>query len=113
MARIAGDVNEVENSIMNSLEMLIKNPVLILVSLVIMIYMSWSLTLFVLVMLPFAGLLTGRIGKGLKKPSRKAQDKMGEILSTIDESLSGLTIIKAFNAEKKMEKIRQRNRRLL
>ncbi|HUM88651.1 MAG TPA: ABC transporter ATP-binding protein [Prolixibacteraceae bacterium] len=104
MARIAGDVNEVENSIMNSLEMLIKNPVLILVSLVIMIYMSWSLTLFVLVMLPFAGLLTGRIGKGLKKPSRKAQDKMGEILSTIDESLSGLTIIKAFNAEKKMEK---------
>ncbi|NLU39321.1 MAG: ABC transporter ATP-binding protein [Bacteroidales bacterium] len=104
MARIAGDVNEVENSIMNSLEMLIKNPVLILVSLAIMIYMSWSLTLFVLVMLPFAGLLTGRIGKGLKKPSRKAQDKMGEILSTIDESLSGLTIIKAFNAEKKMEK---------
>ncbi|HQL71451.1 MAG TPA: ABC transporter ATP-binding protein, partial [Bacteroidales bacterium] len=76
----------------------------ILVSLAIMIYMSWSLTLFVLVMLPFAGLLTGRIGKGLKKPSRKAQDKMGEILSTIDESLSGLTIIKAFNAEKKMEK---------
>lgn len=104
MARVTGDVNEVENSIMNSLEMLIKNPVLILVSLGIMIYMSWSLTLFVLVMLPFAGLLTGRIGKGLKKPSRRAQDKMGEILSTIDESLSGLTIIKAFNAEKKMEK---------
>jgi subfamily B ATP-binding cassette protein MsbA len=103
MARVTGDVNEVENSIMNSLEMLFKNPVLILISLIVMVYMSWSLTLFVLVMLPIAGFFTGQIGKGLKKPSRRGQDKMGEILSTIDESLSGMAIVKAFNAEKKME----------
>ncbi|HNW51806.1 MAG TPA: ABC transporter ATP-binding protein [Prolixibacteraceae bacterium] len=104
MARLTGDVTEVENSIMNSLEMLFKNPILILISLVVMVYMSWSLTLFVLVMLPLAGAVTGQIGKGLKKPSRRGQDKMGEILSTIDESLAGLTIVKAFNAEPKMEK---------
>lgn len=104
MARVTGDVNEVENSIMNSLEMLFKNPALILVSLIIMVYMSWSLTLFVLVLLPISGYITGQIGKGLKKPSRRGQDKMGEILSTIDESLSGMTIVKAFNAEKKMER---------
>jgi ATP-binding cassette, subfamily B, bacterial MsbA len=104
MARVTGDVAEVENSIMNSLEMLFKNPILILISLIVMVCMSWSLTLFVFVMLPIAALITGQIGKGLKKPSRKGQDKMGDVLSTIDESLSGLTIVKAFNAEKKMEK---------
>ena len=104
MARVTGDVNEVENSIMNSLEMLFKNPILILISLIVMVYMSWSLTLFVLLMLPVAGFITGRIGRSLKKPSRKGQDKMGDILSTIDETLSGLTIIKAFNAEKRMAK---------
>jgi subfamily B ATP-binding cassette protein MsbA len=103
MARVTGDVSEVENSIMNSLEMLFKNPILILISLVVMVYMNWSLTLFVLIMLPLAGYITGQIGKGLKKPSRRGQDKMGELLSTIDESLSGLAIVKAFNAEKKME----------
>lgn len=103
MARVTGDVTEVENSIMNSLEMLFKNPILIVTSLVVMIYMSWSLTLFVFFMLPIAGFITGRIGRSLKKPSRKGQDKMGELLSTIDESLSGLNIIKAFNAEKRME----------
>jgi ATP-binding cassette, subfamily B, bacterial MsbA len=104
MARVTGDVIEVENSIMNSLEMLFKNPILILISLIVMVYMSWSLTIFVLILLPIAGYITGQIGKGLKKPSRRAQDKMGDILSTMDESLSGMTIIKAFNAEKKMNK---------
>ncbi|HPR33760.1 MAG TPA: ABC transporter ATP-binding protein [Prolixibacteraceae bacterium] len=104
MARITGDVTEVENSIMNSLEMLFKNPIIILISLVVMVYMSWSLTLFVLLLLPVATFITGRIGRSLKKTSRKGQDKMGELLNTIDESLSGLPIIKAFNAEKRMEK---------
>lgn len=102
MARVTGDVSEIENSIMNSLEMLFKNPVLIIISLIVMVYMSWSLTLFVFAMLPFAALITGRVGRSLKKPSRKGQDKMGDILSTIDETLSGLSIIKAFNAEKRM-----------
>lgn len=99
MARMTGDVAEVENSIMNSLEMMIKNPILIIVSVAVMIYMSWSLTLFVFVMFPIAGYIIGRIGKSLKKESRKGQHKMGEILSIIEEDLSGLRIIKAFNAE--------------
>ncbi len=100
MARMTGDVAEVENSIMNSLDMMIKNPILILVSVAVMIYMSWSLTLFVFVMFPIAGYIIGRIGKSLKKESRKGQHKMGEILSVIEEDLSGLRVIKAFNAEK-------------
>lgn len=104
MARVTGDVSEIENSIMNSLEMFFKNPILIVVFLVVMVSMSWSLTLFVFIMLPIAGFITGRIGRSLKKPSRKGQDKMGEVLSTIEESLSGLPIIKAFVAEKKMNK---------
>ncbi len=101
MARMTGDVTEVENSIMNSLDMMIKNPILIIVSVSVMIYMSWSLTLFVFVMFPIAGYIIGRIGKSLKKESRKGQQKMGEILSVIEEDLSGLRIIKAFNAEKR------------
>lgn len=102
MARVTGDVSEVENSIMNSLEMLFKNPILIVISLFVMVYMSWSLTLFVLLMLPVAMFITGRIGRTLKKPSRRGQDKMGEVLSTLDETLTGINIIKAFNAEKRM-----------
>lgn len=102
MARVTGDVIEVENSIMNSLEMLFKNPILIIIQLSIMLAMSWQLTLFVFVLLPIAGTIIGRIGKNLKKSSVKAQNKMGEILTTIDETLAGLRIIKAFNAENKM-----------
>ncbi len=100
MARITGDVTEVENSIMNSIEMMIKNPILIIVSVVVMFYMSWSLTIFVFIMFPIAGAIIGKIGKSLKKESRKGQDKMGEILSIVEEDLSGLRVIKAFNAEK-------------
>jgi ATP-binding cassette, subfamily B, bacterial MsbA len=75
MARMTGDVAEVENSIMNSLDMMIKNPILILVSVAVMVYMSWSLTLFVFVMFPIAGYIIGRIGKSLKKESRKGSIK--------------------------------------
>ena len=103
MARMTGDIQEIESSIMNSLEMLFKNPILILISLSVMIYMSPSLTIFVFVLLPIAGYITGKIGRSLKKPSMKGQNKMGEILSTIEESLSGLRIIKAFNAEQKIK----------
>jgi len=99
ISRMTGDVNEVELSIMNSLDMFFKNPIIILVSVVTMIIMSWQLTLFVFILFPFAGFIIGRIGKSLKKRSRAGQHKMGEILSTIEETLSGLRIIKAFNAE--------------
>ena len=101
IARMTNDVNEVENSIMNSLDMMIKNPIIIIVSVVVMIYMSWSLSLFVFIMFPIAAYIIGVIGKSLKKESRKGQNKMGEILSIIEEDLSGLRIIKAFNAEKR------------
>ncbi|MEI7421609.1 MAG: ABC transporter ATP-binding protein [Prolixibacteraceae bacterium] len=105
IARITGDVQEIDNSIFNSIEMMFKDPMIILISLIVMIYMSWSLTLFVFLMLPIVGFLIGKVGKSLKKPSMRGQNKMGEILSTIEESLSGLRIIKAFNAEKKMNKV--------
>ena len=104
MARITGDVTEVENSIMNSLEMMIKNPILIFVSVTVMVYLSWSLSIFVFIMFPIAGFIIGKIGKSLKKESRKGQNKMGEILSIVEEDLSGLRVIKAFNAENKAQK---------
>lgn len=103
LARISGDVTEVENSIMSSLDMFLKNPVLIFVYLGAMLIMSPMLTLFIFVILPIAGLVIGKVGKSLKKVSREGQDKMGTLLSIIEETLSGLRIIKAFNAEKKME----------
>jgi subfamily B ATP-binding cassette protein MsbA len=102
MARVTGDVQEVEASIMNSLDMILKNPVIILVAVVIMVVMSWQLTLFVFVLFPIVALIIGRIGKSLKKRSLAGQNKMGELLSTIEETLSGLRVIKAFNAEKKI-----------
>lgn len=102
ISRITGDVTEVENSIMSSLDMFLKNPIIILVLLVSMLVMSPSMTLFILLVLPVAGFIIGRVGKSLKKVSREGQDKMGEILTVVEETLGGLRIIKAFNAEKKM-----------
>ncbi|MDR0765824.1 MAG: ABC transporter ATP-binding protein/permease [Odoribacteraceae bacterium] len=102
IARATGDVQEVEISVMSSLEMLFQSPVLIVVTLVVMLVFSWELTLFVLVLLPLVGLLIGKIGKNLKRHSREGQDKMGELLSTMEETLSGLRVIKAFNAGKQM-----------
>jgi ATP-binding cassette, subfamily B, bacterial MsbA len=102
IARITNDVQEVESSIMNSLEMILKNPVIILVFVIMMIIMSWQLTLFVFVLFPLVALIVGRIGKTLKKRSLAGQNKMGELISTIEETLSGLRIIKAFNAEEKI-----------
>ncbi len=102
LARMTGDVQEVENSIMNSLEMFFKNPIIIIVYLAMMIIMSWQLTLFVFILLPIAGTIIGRVGKSLKRSSMEGQNKMGQILSFIEESLSGLRIIKAFTAEKHM-----------
>lgn len=105
IARTTGDVQEIDNSIFNSVEMLFKDPMIILIYLIVMIFMSWSLTLFVFLLLPVVGYLIGKVGKSLKKPSMRGQNKMGELLSTIEESLSGLRIIKAFNAEKKMKAV--------
>ncbi|MDX9883044.1 MAG: ABC transporter ATP-binding protein [Prolixibacteraceae bacterium] len=103
IARVTGDVTEVENSIMSSLDMFLKNPVLIVVFLASLLVMSPTMTLFIFLVLPIAGFIIGRVGKSLKKVSRQGQDKMGTILTIIEETLSGLRIIKAFNAEKKMD----------
>lgn len=102
IARTTGDVTEVENSVMTSLDVVFKNPVIILFTIITMIFMSWQLTVFVFIMFPVAGTIIGVIGRTLRKESKKGQTKMGEILSTIEETLSGLRIIKAFNAENKV-----------
>ena len=102
LARISGDVNEVENSIMSSLDMLFKNPILLFIYLAGMLLVSWQLTIFVLLVLPLAGYIMGRVGKSLKKRSFLGQQQWGALMAQIEETLGGLRIIKAFNAEEKI-----------
>lgn len=102
MARMSGDVGEVENSITSSLDMLIKNPILILFYFVTLIFMSWQLTLFTVLVLPGMGWLMGTVGRKLKRQSHEAQAKWSDTMSQLEETLGGLRIIKAFVAEKKM-----------
>ena len=102
MSRMTNDVNEVEASIMSTLDMLFKDPVMILVYLITLFTISWQLTLFVLILLPIAGFLIGRIGRSLKRASTKGQEQNAEILTQIDETLGGLRVVKAFNAEGKL-----------
>lgn len=99
LARISGDVSEVENSVMSSLDMLIKNPVLIVIYIISMLVISWELTIFVFVLLPFAGFIMGKVGKTLKRNSLEAQNQWGFLMSLIEETLSGLRVIKAFGSE--------------
>lgn len=103
IARVSGDVNEIETSIMSSLDMLFKNPILILIYLAGMIVISWQLTLFVLILLPLAGYVMGQVGKKLKRKSFEGQQQWGFLMSQIEETLGGLRIIKAFNAENKIQ----------
>ena len=102
MARMIGDVGEVENSIATSLDMLIKNPIFIIIYLVTLFYISWELTLFTLCVVPTLGWVMGAIGRKLKARSAVAQKKLGETTAQMEETLGGLRIIKAFLAEKKM-----------
>lgn len=102
MTRITADVNEVDASITSSLDMLIKNPIFIFVYVGTMIYVSWELTLFTLLVVPLLAFGIGRIGKKLKSRSLTMQSKLSDSVSQIEETLSGLRIIKAFIAEKKM-----------
>jgi subfamily B ATP-binding cassette protein MsbA len=98
IARVTTDVQEVEYSIMNYLEMIVRDPVTIIAYLIFMISLSAKLTLFVLIILPVTGLIIGQIGKSLRKESKIGQSKFASLLSIIEESISGLRIIKAFNA---------------
>jgi ATP-binding cassette, subfamily B, bacterial MsbA len=102
IARMTGDVQEIETSVVSSLEMLFRDPIQVIIYLSALFYMSTSLTLFVLVLLPISGFIIGRLGRTLKQTSMKGQKKMGVLLSIIEETLGGLRIIKAFNAENKM-----------
>lgn len=102
IARMSGDVGEVENSITSSLDMLIKNPILILFYFGTLIVTSWQLTLFTILVLPGMGWLMGVVGKKLKRQSLEAQAKWSDTMSQLEETLGGLRIIKAFIAEKKM-----------
>ncbi|MFT3993453.1 MAG: ABC transporter ATP-binding protein [Dysgonomonas sp.] len=104
IARMTGDVSEVENSVMSSLDMVSKNPIMIIIYLVTMLLISWQLTIFVLILLPIAGYIMGKVGKSLKRRSVEAQNQWGNLMSQIEETLSGLRIIKAFNAEPKIAK---------
>ena len=104
MARMSGDVAELENSIMSSLDMMFKNPIMIIVCLAMMIAISWQLTLFVFILLPLAGIVMGRVGKRLKRKSLEGQNQWGLLMSNIEETLGGLRIIKAFNAEGKVRR---------
>ncbi len=99
MARMSGDVTEVENSVMSSLDMMFKNPIMIVVCLTMMIIVSWQLTVFVLILLPLAGLVMGGVGKRLKRVSLDVQNQWGVLLSNIEETIGGLRIVKAFNAQ--------------
>jgi ATP-binding cassette, subfamily B, bacterial MsbA len=102
ISRCTSDVIELENSILAAMEGIIKEPLNIIGILIFLFAMSPQLTLFVFVLLPVSGFIVGRIGRSLKKQTNKAQVKWGEILSHLEETLSGLRVIKAFNAEVKM-----------
>lgn len=110
MARMSGDVAEIENSVMSSLDMMFRDPVMIIVCLGMMIAISWQLTIFVLVLLPIVGLVMGKVGKRLKRKSLELQNQWGTLMSNIEETLGGLRIVKAFNAEGKvMERFHTQN----
>ena len=103
-ARLTSDLVEIEWSIMSSLEMIFKDPLNILIYLTTLIIISPKLTIFVIVLFPVTGIIIGVIGRSLKKSSDRGQNKMGDLLSIIDETISGLRIIKTFNAEKHINK---------
>lgn len=102
IARMSGDVSEVENSVTSSLDMLLKNPILIIVYFSTLVFLSWQLTLFTLLVLPIMGWFMGVVGRKLKRQSLDAQSKWSNTMSQMEETLGGLRIIKAFVAEDKM-----------
>jgi subfamily B ATP-binding cassette protein MsbA len=114
MSRLTNDLSDVESSVINLLETLFREPVTIILFFAYMIILSPQLTFFLILFLPVTGLIIGRIGRSLKKKSTRAQEKLGAILSTIEETLGGIRVIKAFNAEKKQfNKFENQNDELL
>ena len=114
MSRLTNDLGEVEGSTVGVLETVFREPISILLFFIYLVMLSPQLTLFLVIFMPLSGLIIGRIGRSLKKQSTRVQEKLGTILSTIDETLGGIRIIKAFNAEKKQtDKFTQQNDDLL
>ncbi|MFB6257406.1 MAG: ABC transporter ATP-binding protein [Flavobacteriales bacterium] len=112
ISRMTSDVQEIENSIMNSLEAIFRDPIHVLAFFLALLYMSPTLTIFVAILFPVTGFLIATIGKSLKRASRKTQVKMGQLLSLVEETLGGMRIIKAFNAEDKVkERFSETNRK--
>ncbi|HEX4887637.1 MAG TPA: ABC transporter ATP-binding protein [Luteibaculaceae bacterium] len=110
ISKVTNDVTEVEWAIIGSIELVFRDPVTLLIYLGTMIFMSWQLTLFVICILPVSGLLIGGIAKTLRRPAQKGTQKMGEVISIIEETLGGIRIIKAFGAEKQVaEKFKETN----
>jgi ATP-binding cassette, subfamily B, bacterial MsbA len=104
IARISNDVQEVETSVISSLQMIFRDPITIVIYMVFLFSISFNLTLFVLVLLPLAGWLIGRLARSLRRTTFKGQKRLGELLANVEETLSGLRIIKAFNGEERMTK---------
>lgn len=102
MSRVGMDVNEIELSVMSSLEMVFRDPITIIIFLIYMFVINFQLTLFALVLLPVSGLFIGRIGKNLRKSSMRLQTQQGTLLSILEETLGGMRIVKAFNGERKI-----------
>lgn len=100
MARMLGDVNEVQNSFFMVLELIVKEPLTIIFALIAMINISWKLTLFVFIFIPISGFIISKIGKSLKSKSTRAQQENGYLISVVEETLSGLKVVKSYNAEK-------------
>lgn len=110
MSRVTADVQEIQTSIVSSLEVYIKNPIQILIYISVLITINSSLTLFVFIMLPISGFLIGKVGKNLRKTSFRGQETLGYLTSVLEETISGLRIIKAFNTEEKIfEKFKKNN----
>ena len=99
MARVLGDINEMQNSFFILLELIVREPLTIIFSLVVMFSLSWQLSIFVLLFVPISGFLISSIGKRLKRQSLRAQQESGQLISTVEETLTGLKIVKSFNAE--------------
>jgi ATP-binding cassette, subfamily B, bacterial MsbA len=103
MARVSNDVQEIETSIMSSLQMVFRDPLTIVIYLTFLVATNWQLTIFVIVLLPLSGLLIGSIARNLRRKSFRGQQRLGEVMSIIEETLGGLRIVKGFNGEQKME----------
>src|SRR5690606_19159045 len=104
IARITSDVLEIQHSFLSILELIVREPLTILFTIIVMFGISTKLTLFVFIFIPFAGFVISRIGKSLKKKSDRVQKEQGEFLSIVEETLGGLRVIKAFNAENNFNK---------